>query len=110
MTDHVIGPVETPAVVVVDRRLDLAVWAHARESTIIAFADDEPALQIECRAVATDRRADQFRLFAGSEAVEVIAAQIDEVPKPVRVPERTFGEDKAGSRRSASVVSSTSGR
>ena len=98
MTDHVIGPVETPAAVVVDQRLDLAVRAHSRESAIIAFTDDEPALQIERRAVAADRGADQFRLFAGYQPVEVIAAQIDEVPKPVGVPERAFGENKAGSK------------
>jgi len=28
--------------------------------------------------------------------VEVIAAKIDKIPKPVGVPERAFGEDKAG--------------
>ena len=96
MTDHIVRAVETPAPVVVDQRLDFAVGGHARQAAVIALADDQAALQVEGRAVAADCRPDQLRLLAGDQAMQVVAAQIDKIPEPVGMPERTFGKDKAG--------------
>src|SRR5580693_3802713 len=96
VTDHIVRPVEAPAFVVVDKRLDLAVRAHARQAPIVSFADDQAALQVEGRAVAADGGPDELRLLAGCKAQQLIAAKIDEIPVAVRMPQRAFGEDEAG--------------
>jgi hypothetical protein len=83
--------------VVVDKRLDLALRAHARQTAVVAFADDQAALQVEGRAVAADGRSDELRLFAGHEAQQLIAANIDKMPVAVRMPRRAFGENESGS-------------
>src|SRR5207249_10668656 len=56
VADHIVGPVETPAAVIVDEGLDLAVSTHPRQPAVIPFADDQTALQVEGRAIAADRR------------------------------------------------------
>src|SRR5436190_15346564 len=96
MADHVVRPVEASALVVVDQRLDLAIRAHSGQAAVIAFADDQPALQVEGGAIAADRRPDQLRLLAGGQAKQLVPAKIDEIPPVVRMPERTLGKDEAG--------------
>src|SRR5262249_44944620 len=86
MADDVVRPVEAAALIVVDQRLDRAVRPHAGEAAVVALADDQPALQVEGRAVAADRGAHQLDLAAGRQPVQPVAAQIDEVPEPVWVP------------------------
>ena len=95
MTDHVVRPVEAPASVVVDKRLDLAVRARARQAPVVSFADDQAALQVEGRAIAPDSGPDKLRLPAGCQAQQLIAAKIDEIPVAVRMPQRALGKDEA---------------
>src|SRR5947207_1032605 len=94
MADHVIRPVEASALVVVDQRLDLAVRAHPGQAAVVSFADDQPPLQVEGRAVAPNRCPDEFRLSAGNQPMQMVAVKIDKIPIAVRVPERSFREDE----------------
>ncbi|MBI2509146.1 MAG: hypothetical protein HYV99_03990 [Betaproteobacteria bacterium] len=93
---HVVGAVEAPALVAVHYRLDLAAGADAHDAPAVAFAQDQAPLQVEGCAVAAGGFANELRRAAGCHAVEPVAAEVDEVPVAVRVPERAFGEDEAG--------------
>ena len=96
VADHIVGAVEAPALVVVDQRLDFAVRVHARDAPVVALAHDQPALQIERGAVAADGGAHQLRLLARRHAKQLVLANIDEIPETVRMPQRSFGKNKAG--------------
>src|SRR5947207_15319208 len=52
--------------------------------------------QAEGRTVAADSGPDELRLLAGCKPQQLIAAEIDEIPVAVRMPERPFGENEAG--------------
>ena len=79
------------------RRRELSVCRPAGQPAVAAFADDEPALRVEGRAVAlAGILAQQLGLAAGTEPVEAARPDIDKIIEPVRVPERPLGEDEPG--------------
>src|ERR1043166_1424907 len=78
-------------------RGELAVGRPARQPTIAALAEDEPALRVEGRAVAlAGVFAEQFGRAARPDAVEFARPHIDEIIEAVGMPERAFGKDKTG--------------
>src|SRR5882724_8479009 len=95
MADHIVRPVEPPALVVIDQGLDVIVRTHARQSAVISFAEDQSALQVEGRAVAADCGPKELGFFARCQTKQLVAAKIDKLPVVVRVPERAFGKDEA---------------
>src|SRR5205085_7885795 len=90
------GSVEASTLVIVDQRVDLAVRAHSGEAPVVSFAEDQPAAQVEGRAIAADRRPDKLRLFAGRQPEQLVPTKIDKKPVAVGMPQRAFGKDEAG--------------
>ena len=86
VADRIVRLGEVPSLVVVDEHRHRAVMLLARQSPALTLAVDQPPLEIERRAVATDRFAHQLRLLSRHHAEQMISANIDEVPETVRVP------------------------
>jgi hypothetical protein len=63
VSNNIVGPIETPALVIVHQGFHLAICGHAREAPVIAFAHDQTALQIERRTVPADRGPDELWCF-----------------------------------------------
>ena len=96
VTDDVVRPVETAALEAVDQSCYGAVQFGAGDVARLAFAMDQPALQIEGHAIAADRLADHLRLFAEPHLVERTRPDIVEVPEVVGMPQRPLGKDETG--------------
>src|SRR5918996_2396680 len=95
--DHIVGPVQSLALVPVDQHLAAAVSRPARHAPMAALADHQAALQVECRAVAlAGLRAQQLGRLARRHPIELAPADVDEVVEAVRMPERPLGEDEPG--------------
>src|SRR5207244_5932816 len=78
-------------------RGELAVGRPARQPAVAAFANDQPPLAVESGAIAfAGVFAQQFGLAARPDPVEFAGPHIDEIIEAVGVPERPFGEHKAG--------------
>jgi len=76
--------------------LGAAVGRPACDSTVAPFADDQPALQIERRAIAlAGIRPHELGLLARRQAVQMTPANVDEIVEAVGMPQGPFGEDEA---------------
>ena len=92
----IVGAVQAPPLVALDQHFHGAIGAGACDLAAVAFAYNQPAVEIERGAVAPLREAYCFRRAAQGEAMQLIDAQIDEIPIIIRVPQRAFGKGKAG--------------
>jgi hypothetical protein len=93
----VVGPVEALALVAVAEDLDLPVRARPGDAPVAALAHDEPALEIERRAIAlAGVLAEDLGLAARREPVEHALPHVDEVVEAVGMPQRSLGEDESG--------------
>ena len=97
VADHVVGPVEPPAFVVVDQRFDLAVRTHPRQACgrRLRRRSDGPArskvVPLPPIVVLTSSGS-----LPGVRRCSWLRRRSTKYQKPVRMPERAFGKDKAG--------------
>ena len=110
MAHDIVRTVQTATLVALDQHVHGAIGASACHLPAVAFAHNQPAVEIERGPVAPLREADRFRRVAQRDAMQLIDAQIDEIPIIIRVPSGPSVKVKPVATCAAVVVSNTSGR
>jgi hypothetical protein len=98
VTHYIIGPMQPLALPPVSNGCDGAVGFPASYSPIVSLAHYQPSLKVKGQSVG---RAAVFTnnlwLAAGHQAVDKVAAVIDEQQVAFRMPQRPFGKLEASS-------------
>jgi len=93
--DDIVGAVDPLALIAVHQHRHTTVGRDAGDPPVTAFADHQPALQIEGRAVAlAGLTAHDLRRLARPQPEQQAPADVDEIVEAVGVPRRSFGEDE----------------
>ena len=96
MANNIVGPIETPTLVIVHQGFHLAICSHTREAPVIAFAHDQTALQIERRTVSPDRDPNEIWCFPWGQRKKLVLTQINKIPITIGMPCWPFSEDETG--------------